>query len=171
MQTYASYPYRDVIKQLSPLSEQASLPATHEGSCAFRAFVVRLAEVFLQGDTEDKERLEVIVQEGLTSSIPPERHRIATPVHAVAAAGTATFIGSDHNPSVELPRYTTALKEYGDQKGANVRWVLKQLSLSPIQWQVVAMVENARFRAIAGNTREAKHRASQYACEALDIEM
>lgn len=75
------------------------------------------------------------------------------------------------NSAPELPRYTTALMEYGDRSGSIIEWTERQLSVSPLYWKAVLAVDGVAFEATAGNKKEAKHRASQSACRSLAIEV
>ncbi len=169
MEAYASYPCRDMLDRLPPSHGQISLPSTHRGSGALHAFVIRLADASLHGGAEANQNLTLTVQEGLENSINSKTHQSATQVHNSLAGRTAISIEADDVSPTELPRFTTALKEYGDRTKSDVRWTTKHLSMSPMLWRAVAIVNGKEFQSTARNTREAKHKASQNACGSLGI--
>ncbi|KAK4551645.1 hypothetical protein LTR86_011019 [Recurvomyces mirabilis] len=174
VESVAQYPYGDRTRQVSSLSSaQTVYTDSGENTGDFRAFVTELAAVFLRSDAQVRIRVTSMVQDGMGSLRQPLPSRPATQSRSTSAARIQQVMNrmlqNNDDGLLERPRYTTALKEYGDQNRVDVRWTDMQVSVSPLCWQVAAMVDSATFRATAGNKREAKHRASQIACEALGI--
>ncbi|WPB06932.1 uncharacterized protein RHO25_011592 [Cercospora beticola] len=176
VQAIFQYPYREQLEHIQPTSSfKACFLETEKHVNYFRAFVTGLAAAFLQSNTEGRLRLASIVQGGVQGRhrpIPPGpvMQSYSTPAGANRQSTNSASI-SDGNTPMERARYTTALKEYGDQSGADVRWVDRQVSVAPLCWQVSAMADDQMFRATASSKRDARHRASQMACEALGIDI
>ena len=82
------------------------------------------------------------------------------------AADNITEVGD-----LDLPRYTSALKEYGDQQGVAYSCPTRQISTMPVRSRCVIQVEGRTYDGVARSKKEAKHLASQQACQLLGIEI
>jgi hypothetical protein len=178
MSKISNYPYQARMGQLAVLSAQTNVSMRSNGSPAnFQILATEIGMLLARGNTEMKPSIASIIQgevpNGTRTTLHPlgfQRH--STPplnLHAHDSAGLS--LDQDHDSVLELPRYTTALKEYGDRSGSVIEWSEKQLSLSPLCWMARVIVNGVTFEATAGNKKEAKHRASQSACRSLDIEI
>jgi hypothetical protein len=178
MSKISNYPYQARMGQLAVLSAQTNVSMRSNGSPAnFQILATEIGMLLARGNTEMKPSIASIIQgevpNGTRTTLHPlEFQRHSTPplnLHAHDSAGLS--LDQDHDSVLELPRYTTALKEYGDRSGSVIEWSEKQLSLSPLCWMARVIVNGVTFEATAGNKKEAKHRASQSACRSLDIEI
>jgi hypothetical protein len=176
MSRMTSYPYSSRIRHLAALCPQNTSSADAgiiPGD--FRTLVTKLGAIYDTGDEQTRLSAARIIEHGVqdrrrpdtSATTPPsEDSRTSTP-RAPESPGTPT--GSQSRVDVELPRYTTALKEYTDCSDSTVEWKDEQISVTPLCWRMMAIVDGVEFSATAGNKKQAKHLASQQACESLAI--
>jgi len=176
MSTMTSYPYSSRIRELALLSP-GNNPSAGAGIVLgdFRTLVTKLGAIYDTGDAQTKlSAARIIAYESQgrrrpepSAAIPSsENSRSATP-RAPDSPGTPTR--SQGRVGIELPRYTIALKEYTDCSNSTVKWKDEQISVIPLCWKITAVVDGVEFSATAGNKKDAKHLASQQACESLAI--
>ncbi|KAK1041945.1 hypothetical protein LTR74_018571 [Friedmanniomyces endolithicus] len=77
------------------------------------------------------------------------------------APSITSYIASD----VEVARYTTALKECGDRTGHKALYDISFVTLDPPHFRAEVSVQGQTFGGMATTKRQAKHLASQRACE------
>lgn len=176
MSRMTSYPYSSRTRHLASLSTQNTFSA--DASIIpgdFHTLVTNLGAIYDTGDAQTRLSAARIIEHRVqdrrrvdTSATTPavEHSRTSTPR---AAGSPGTPIGSQGRMNVELPRYTTALKEYTDCSNSAVVWKDDQISVIPLCWRMTAVVDGMEFSATAGNKKQAKHLASQQACERLAI--
>lgn len=176
MSRMTSYPYPSRIRHLASLSPQNTLSADAVFAPRdFRTLVTKLGAIYDTGDAQDRLSAARIIEHRLQDRRRPEpsaatshgdNSRTSTP-RAPDSPGTPT--GSQGRVDMELPRYTTALKEYTDCSNSTVEWKDEQISVTPLCWKITAVVDTMEFSATAGNKKQAKHLASRQACESLAI--
>jgi hypothetical protein len=176
MSRMTSYPYSSQIRHLAALSPQNTLTAD-PGIAAgdFRTLVTTLGAIYDTGDAQTRLSAARIIEHRVqdrrrldtSATTPPSEHSRTSPRHAPESPGTQTR--SQGRVSVDPPRYTTALKEFTDCSDSAVEWKDEQISVTPLRWRMTAVVDGVEFSATAGNKKQAKHLASQQACESLAI--
>jgi len=87
------------------------------------------------------------------------------------AAESRAFGSVALNDDPDLPRYTMALKEFGDAEGREPRYSITQLSLVPPIFQAVVRFDGSTYEGEASTKRKAKHLASKCACSGLGIHL
>ncbi len=65
-------------------------------------------------------------------------------------------------------RYTTILKELGDENGVAPKYGVETMSLDPPMFKVTVSFRDITFEGTARTKKEAKHQASRQACEHFD---
>ena len=176
MEKMTSYPYSSRIRHLASLSPGNTLSADAGIVLGdFRTLVTKLGAIYDTGDAQTRLSAARVIESRLQGGRCPEpsaamplseNSRSSTP-RAPDSPGTPT--GSQGRVDIELPRYTTALKEYTDCSDSTVEWKDEQISVTPLCWKITAVVDGVGFSATAGNKKEAKHLASRQACESLAI--
>lgn len=176
MSRMTSYPYSSRIRHLAALTPRNTLSADAvlvPGD--FRTLVTKLGAIIDTGDAQARLSAARIIEhraqdrrrpEPTAATSPVDNSRTSTP-RAPDSPGTQT--GSQGHNDIELPRYTTALKEYTDCSDSTVEWIDEQMSVTPLCWRITAIVDGVEFSATAGNKKKAKHLASRQACESLAI--
>jgi hypothetical protein len=165
--------------QLAMLSAQSNVLIRSEITSAnFQTLATEIGVLLARGNAEIKSSIASIIQQGVldgrrTTLHPPgfQGHITPPPPNLRARDSAELRTNEDHDSILELPRYTTALKEYGDRSQSIIEWSEKQLSLSPSSWMARVVVDGVAFEVTAGYKKEAKHRASQSACRSLAIEI
>lgn len=69
----------------------------------------------------------------------------------------------------ELPRYTMALKEYGDSSGPMPCYDFSCITLDPPLFRAKVTIGNLSFEESASSKKQAKHLASRRACQSLGV--
>jgi hypothetical protein len=164
--------------QLAMLSAQSNVLVRSEITSAnFQTLATEIGVLLARGNAEIKSSIASIIQQGVldgrraTLHPPGFQGHITPPPNSRARDSAELRANEDHDSILELPRYTTALKEYGDRPESIIEWGEKRLSLSPSSWMAWVIVDGVTFEATAGYKKEAKHRASQSACRSLAIEI
>jgi hypothetical protein len=164
--------------QLAMLSAQSNvLIRTEITSANFQTLATEIGVLLARGNAKIKSSIASIIQEGVldgrrTTLHPPGFQGHITPPPNLRARDSAELrANEDHDSILELPRYTTALSEYGNRSQSIIERSEKQLSLSPPSWMARVVVDGVAFEVTAGYKKEAKHRASQRACRSLAIEI
>lgn len=176
MSRMTSYPYSSRIRHLASLSPGNTLSADAvfvPGD--FCTLVTKLGAIYDTGDAQARMSAARIIEHRVQDRRRPEPSAVTSPgdnsrtstPRAPQSPGTPT--GSQRRVDIELPRYTTALKEYADCSNSTVEWKDEQLSVTPLCWKITAVVDGVEFSATAGNKKQAKHLASRQACESLAI--
>ncbi|KAK0906835.1 hypothetical protein LTR91_010576 [Friedmanniomyces endolithicus] len=99
-----------------------------------------------------------------------DRDEPTDPGTRIAGKGLfAPSITSNIASDVEVARYTTALKEYGDRTGHKALYDISFVTLDPPLFRAEVSVQGQTFGGIATTKRQAKHLASQRACESLSV--
>lgn len=172
MMKMASYPYEERFRLLRQLGHPGPVTADQTSSNAFCKFATLLGSVYSGAGHEMNGAISALVQRGYSEVYHDVRTRIL-PVMQPQQTQRPTILhesSSDFQThDADLPRYTTALKLYGDRRRLVVSWPTEQISMMPVKFQCAAQVEDRVFDATAGNKREAKHLASREACIALGI--
>ena len=172
----ANYPYEERFAQLREFGNHDAMIANYASPNAFCKFTTFLGSVYDGPGREMNGAISAIVQRGYsnvhadvrTSMAPPGQPQ--SPQHPTLPALDENYDGFQTNDA-NMPRYTTALKEYGDRRELMISWSTKQISMMPIKFRCVAQIEDRVFNGTAGNKREAKHIASREACNALGISL
>lgn len=170
MKMMTSYPY---VERARPLRDLGPGGEELNGAIMvnpFRAFTTLLGSICRGGGESVDSRVSAIVQgrhhaEEITaptsSPMPPAELQYAQPL---------IVRGSDsEEEDPKLPRYTMALKEFGDRRGLAVTWPTHELSYSPLKFRCVTQVGGGAFEGVAGSKRKARHLASRRACQSLNI--
>lgn len=178
MSKIANWPYQAQMGQLAKLSALNNPSIRSADSPAnFQTLATKIGVLLATRNAEIKSSIASIIQEGILNGAQTTLHPIVTQRHSRSPinqhARDPVELKSDegHDEVLELPRYTTALKEYDDRSDSIIEWSEKQLSLSPLCWMARVIVDGAAFEATAGNKKKAKHRASRSACKSLSIEI
>lgn len=178
MSKISNYPYQARMDQLAMLSAQTNSSARSNNSSAnFQKLATEIGMLLARGNTETKSSIASIIQGEIPNGARTTQHPFGAqghsppPLNVHARDSVELSSDRDHDGVLEIPRYTTALKEYGDQSGSVIEWSERQLSLSPLCWMARVIVNGATFEATAGNKKEARHRASRSACRRLTIEI
>ncbi|KAK0773327.1 hypothetical protein LTS16_025925 [Friedmanniomyces endolithicus] len=99
-----------------------------------------------------------------------ERDEPADPGTRMTGQGlSAPSIISCEPSDVEVARYTMALKEYGDRTGHKALYDISFVTLDPPLFRAEVSVQGRTFGEMATSKRQAKHLASQRACESLSV--
>ncbi|KAK1091089.1 hypothetical protein LTR48_007005 [Friedmanniomyces endolithicus] len=99
-----------------------------------------------------------------------ERDEPADPGTRMAGQGlSAPSIISCEPSDAEVARYTMALKEYGDRTGHKALYDISFVTLDPPLFRAEVSVQGQTFGEMATSKRQAKHLASQRACESLSV--
>jgi hypothetical protein len=160
MDKMTSYPYSSRIRHLVSLSPGNNLSADAGIVLGdFRTLVSKLGAIYDTGDAQTRLSAARIIKYGVQGRIclepsaampSSENSRSSTP-RAPGSPGTPT--GSQGRVGIELPRYTTALKEYTDCPDSTVEWKDEQISVTPLCWKITAIVDGVEFSATAGNKK------------------
>lgn len=178
MSRMAIYPYSSRNRNLTALLSQSNLSADADPVPGdFRTLVTTLGAIYDTGDAQIRRSAVRIIghrvhdrrrQDTSEATQPSGGSRTSTPQ---APDSPRTPTGSPSRQDIELPRYTTALKEYSDCSNSSVEWKDEQISVTPLCWKMTAVVDGIEFSATAGNKKLAKHLASKQACESLAVEV
>jgi hypothetical protein len=178
MSRVTSYPYLSRIKHLAALLPQNTFPTdTVSVPGDFRTLVTQLGAIYDTGDAQTRRSAARIIVHRVQDGRRPDTSEATQPSGSSRAStprapdSPRTPMGSPSRVDIELPRYTTALKEYSDCSDSSVEWKGEQISVSPLCWKMTAVVDEVEFSATAGNKKLAKHLASQQACESLAVEV
>lgn len=178
MSKISNYPYQARMGQLAVLSAQTNISMRSNDSPAnFQTLATEIGMLLARGNADIKSSIASIIQDempdGAQTTLPPfgSQGHSTSPLNLHARDSAELTSKEDHDSVLELPRYTTALKEYDDRSKSVIEWSEKQLSLSPLCWMARVILDGVTFEATAGNKKEAKHRASQIACKSLAIEI
>lgn len=178
MNRISTYPYKARMGQLAMLFTQANVPVRSRDSPAnFQTLATEIGVLLATRNVEIKSSIASIIQEKMPDGAQTTLHPFGSQEHSspllnLRARGSADISPNEaHNVVLELPRYTTALREYGGRSESVIEWSEKQVSLSPLCWMAHVTVDGITFEATAGNKKEAKHRASRSACLSLAIEI
>jgi hypothetical protein len=160
------------MRQLVMLSAQTDISVrSNDASANFQTLATGVGVLLAARNMDVKSSIASIIQAGMPDEAQTTPHPLGPPLNLPARDSAEINSNGGHDDVLELPRYTTALKEYGDRSGAVIEWSEKQLSLSPLCWVARVVVDGVTFEATAGNKKEAKHRASRSACRSLAIEI
>lgn len=178
MSKISDYPYEARMRQLAPFCSQIHAPLHRSDLPAnFQTLASRIGAIFAHAHVETRSTMTSIIQQGATGGSHRDKRESAPQTYTTPLSNAGARSSTDHtsagdgSDAIEQPRYTTALKEYGDRFGSIIEWNSKQMSMSPPLWRAMVIVDGVIFEATAGNKKEAKHKASQIACQALSIEV
>ncbi|EMC97238.1 hypothetical protein BAUCODRAFT_32985 [Baudoinia panamericana UAMH 10762] len=159
-QKMMDYPYAARKAQLVSISPRIPRHSTaSDYSGLVQSFITQLGAVYERGCDATKLQLRSVVQSG-------ELPTPGQPAEVPRQHGRERVRGGD----IELPRYTSAIKEYGDRTGIDVQWTDECVSVSPQLWRVWAHVGGTRFFGTGDNKKLARHLASQQACQRFAVE-
>lgn len=173
------YPFEQRIEQLKLLGQlDLGMPINNRSNNPFFVFAMGLGMAYSAGDEEKKNKVLQVVRSGRfdgrsshgsTLREPPEIGRGANEGGAppdIPLPGDVTEIDDP-----DLPRYTSALKEYGDQRGQAYSWPTRQISTTPVRFRCIIRMDGRTYDGVARSKKQAKHLASREACQDLNIEI
>lgn len=186
MTKMTDFPYAARLEYLYSLDlkEPSPLPRSHAN--AFRNLMIFVGVVHSAGDAQTKQRLATAVRSGGLPPLnaqagqhsptprpfsplihqPGQQHPSSSRPHALVEE-----MHSQPGEDLNIPRYSMALKEYGDQTGYAIEWNNRQISISPLQFTCDVTVQGLTFQGTARNKKLAKHSASRTACRSIGIEI
>lgn len=173
------YPFEQRLRQLKLLGHlDSDMTIEHASNNEFLGFATQLGMAYSAGDEDMKKKILQVVRtgrldghssHGSTLREPAEIEQGANESAAqpnLPMADNVTELGD-----IDLPRFTSILKEYGDQQGVAYSWPTRQVSTMPVRFRCVIQMEDRTCDGIARSKKDAKHLASRKACQLLGIEI
>nr|OQO28656.1 hypothetical protein B0A51_04767 [Rachicladosporium sp. CCFEE 5018] len=175
----AQYPFERRIQQLKLLGHlNSDKPIENGSNNEFFEFATRLAMAYSTGGEATKKRIVQVVRNGRLDGPSGHASTLHEPLKTEPSVNEGTASPAMDMPDSEaqiedpnLPRYTSALKEYGDRRGVAYSWPTRQISTMPVTFRCTIQMDGRTCSGVARSKKEAKHLASQKACQHLRIEI
>lgn len=169
MQELTEYPYAGRLAKARQHGPPPIVNAeqTTTSNKAFREFVITVGALARLEDSESQESLARLMLDENVSPIlrrSPCSDPVASEQPQRNTLGTCPPQGTP-----ELAQYTMMLKEYGDHSGEVPVYNDEQLSLHPTLFKVSVRVAQRTFEGKSSTKKQAKHLASQQACDFLEL--
>lgn len=173
------YPFEQRIQQLELLGGLDSDDTVeNRSSNEFFEFATRLGRAYSAAGETMKKRIGQVIRNGGHDG--PSGHgstlhgslETQPSVNEGAASPDIDILnGVAQIEDPNLPRYTSAQKEYGDRRRVAYSWPTRQISAMPVTFRCTVQMDRRSWSGVAKSKNEAKHLASQQACQHLRIEI
>ncbi|KAK3076075.1 hypothetical protein LTR53_000015 [Teratosphaeriaceae sp. CCFEE 6253] len=144
------------------------------GQSSFSRFLALVGILARRDDQRSREDIGALMADRDGEAVDKKARMVQNQLtnNGTRAAGRSpprTSITSFPAPETGVARYTTALKEYGDRTGHKPHYDSSCITLDPPLFRAKVLIRGKSFDEAAVSKRQAKHLASQRACEALGI--
>jgi hypothetical protein len=153
--------------RMQTLREQGTSDRLPLGDNAFGQYVTTLGALLLSDNDGSDADIELLLsgeRGGATESVPLSQGLRDT--HFPPTSNQSQDLGV---ANTEIPRFTMALKEYGDISGNLPLYQIHQMSMVPPLFRAQVTVRGRDFSETASTKRLAKHLASRQACRSLGV--